>query len=202
MPQPPVTKPVYRAVGGRTVWVTLDDGPHPSRTSQILSALGRHGVKAVFFVVGTNAKAQPSLLRDISGAGHLIGNHTWDHPDLSRLSASAFRDQLERTRDVISQYPGGTTLFRPPYGAHNATVDKVVSQLGYRSILWSVDTLDWNKSYKPDKWIQHGLDQIRNRTSSLVLAHAIQKTTAAHFDAFLSRISSLSKTAFGAPQDI
>ena len=153
-------------------------------------------------MVGTNAKAQPSLLRDISGAGHLIGNHTWDHPDLSRLSASAVRDQLERTRDVIAQYPGGTTLFRPPYGAHNATVDKVVSQLGYRSILWSVDTLDWNKSYKPDKWIQHGLDQIRNRTSSLVLAHDIQKTTAAHFDAFLSRISSLSKTAFGAPQDI
>ena len=69
----------------------------------VLSALGRHGVKAVFFVVGTNAKAQPSLLRDISGAGHLIGNHTWDHPDLSRLSTSAVRDQLERTRDVIAQ---------------------------------------------------------------------------------------------------
>ncbi|ETX30040.1 polysaccharide deacetylase family protein [Roseivivax isoporae] len=202
-PQDPApAEPRYLARGRKTVWITLDDGPHPAHTPTILRALDAHGVRAVFFVIGRNARAHPGLLAEMAGAGHLVGNHTWTHPNLARQPAATIRDELARTRDAIADHPGGTTLFRPPYGAHNATVDRVAAEMGYRTILWSVDTLDWNRAYKPDKWVQHGLDQVRARTESVVIAHDIHKTTAAHFDAFLGRIRGLPGTGFGAPTEI
>ena len=90
----------------------------------------------------------------------------------------------------------GRKLFRPPYGAHNAAVDDVAADLGYRLVLWSVDTIDWSANYKPDKWVQHGINQIKARKSSVVLNHDIHRTTAGNLDLFIQKIKAISGAKF------
>lgn len=97
---------------------------------------------------------------------------------------------------------GKSKLFRPPYGAHNATVDAVVASLGYRTILWNVDTVDWSKAFQPDRWVDHGTAQIAARSSSLALNHDIHRTTAANLDRFLRRIKAIRGATFGKPNTL
>jgi peptidoglycan/xylan/chitin deacetylase (PgdA/CDA1 family) len=93
---------------------------------------------------------------------------------------------------------GEEKLFRPPYGAHNETVDSIVAELGYRLCSWNVDTLDWNARYQPDKWVQHGMDRIRTGDTSIVLTHDIHQSTADHIDCFISRLKALGDVTFAA----
>ncbi|WP_171180054.1 polysaccharide deacetylase family protein [Ruegeria sp. HKCCD8929] len=202
MPKPSFLQPNYESVASKRVWITLDDGPHPRRTPKILRALAAHKVKATFFVIGQNAKAHPDIIKAIHDQGHGIANHTYTHPDLTRLSLTSIRRELSRAKKLTEPYEGKSPLFRPPYGASNANVELAARELGYRLILWNVDTLDWNKRYKPDGWIQHGIDQIRNRSSNVVLAHDIQKTTADHFSMFLTRIKALGSITFEPPSTL
>jgi peptidoglycan/xylan/chitin deacetylase (PgdA/CDA1 family) len=188
--------------GRRRVWLTFDDGPHPSLTERVLDILARHGVKATFFVIGRNARAHESIVRKAFEAGHGIGNHTYTHPTLTKLSEVKVRDELKRTHDVIAPYLGSNQVFRPPYGAHNAMVDRVASRMGYRVILWNVDTVDWSAKFKPAKWVQHGLDQIRAREDSRVLNHDIHKTTADNLDTFIKRIKGLGNVTFQPPSTL
>ncbi|MCX7899611.1 MAG: polysaccharide deacetylase family protein [Methylocystis sp.] len=193
----PIAAPNYRtAATRRTVRLTFDDGPHPTYTPQVLQALADHGVKATFFVVGRNVAAYPAIVKSIAAAGHQIGNHSFSHANLSNLSPKDIRAELTRTEKLIAPYLGKRKLFRPPYGAHNAKVDAVVAELGCSLILWNVDTLDWNKSFQPTKWVLHGLDQIRARDTSNVLCHDIHRTTAAHLDKFIARIKALGSVKF------
>jgi peptidoglycan/xylan/chitin deacetylase (PgdA/CDA1 family) len=135
-------------------------------------------------------------VKNIAAAGHRIGNHTFSPPDLSKLPAREIRTELSRTEKLIAPYLGKDRLYRPPYGSHDAKVDSIAAKLGYRLILWNVDTLDWNKNYQPTKWVQHGLDQIRARDISTVLNHDIHRTTAANLDKFISRIKALGPVKF------
>lgn len=192
----PTVAPKYRTATPRTVRLTFDDGPHPKYTEQVLEILGKHGVKATFFIVGRNAATYPEIVKNIAAAGHRIGNHTFSHPDLSKLPAREIRAELSRTEKLIAPYLGKDRFYRPPYGSHDAKVDTIAAELGYRLILWNVDTLDWNKNYQPTKWVQHGLDQIRARDISTVLNHDIHRTTAASLDKFISRIKALGPVKF------
>lgn len=195
-------QPKYRISGVRSVWLTFDDGPNPGTTTKVLDVLSKHGITAVFFIIGKHAALHPEVVKRIAREGHRIGNHTYGHPKLTTLTATRVKSELVRTEQLIKPYMTGRKLFRPPYGAHNAAVDDVVARLGYRTIIWNVDTVDWNKAYQPAKWVQHGLNQVKARSDSVVLNHDIWKTTADNLDLFIRRIKALGNVRFRKAADL
>lgn len=129
-----------------TVSLTFDDGPQPNFTPQILHVLQQYGVHATFFCVGSQVQAYPAIVRQMVQGGNVVGNHSWSHANLTTLSAAAIRQQLSMTSVAISQATGRVpTLFRPPYGATNATVRSIAAQLGLVQTLWTLDTRDWQR---------------------------------------------------------
>jgi peptidoglycan/xylan/chitin deacetylase (PgdA/CDA1 family) len=167
--------------GVRRAWLTFDDGPHLQHTSTILDALSAQNVTATFFVVGKNVhKASEALLVRARNEGHRIGNHGFSHKVMSSLTESEVISELTNTEKRIAQFLDPEKLFRPPYGATSTTVVRLAESLGYRQVLWDVDTRDWNAMYQPMRWVGHTLDQIRGRESSVLLAHDVHATTAAH----------------------
>ncbi|MFI7700261.1 polysaccharide deacetylase family protein [Nonomuraea sp. NPDC049480] len=124
----------------KCVALTFDDGPG-RYTDALLRQLAAYRAQATFFVVGQNVAAYPGILRRTVAAGHEIGNHTWSHADLTRLSAAGVRAQLARADQMIKAVTGMVPrLVRPPYGAMNAAVRRQTSR---PMVMWSVDTLDW-----------------------------------------------------------
>lgn len=125
--------------------LTFDDGPSPVYTPQVLSILQHYKVHATFFCVGEWVQLYPGLVQDTFRAGNVIGDHTWSHPDLTKLSPYTVRWQLSSASAAI-QYAIGSlpVLFRPPYGATDATVVSVASQLGLLQVMWTVDPRDWS----------------------------------------------------------
>ncbi len=194
--------PSYLTRGTRTVWLTFDDGPHYSCTPKVLDVLAAHGIRATFFVVGKNAAYYPRIVERAAREGHGIANHTYRHPDLRTVSSAKVREELVLTEKHIAKAMGKRKLFRPPYGAHNAKVDAVVAELGYRTILWSVDTVDWSKHYKPTRWIDHGVAQIKAKSDCVVLMHDIHRTTADNLDTFIRKIKKIGGVKFGETKDL
>jgi peptidoglycan/xylan/chitin deacetylase (PgdA/CDA1 family) len=137
--------PLLRAAGAQTrsVALTFDDGP--SRfTAPILAALRRGNAKATFFVVGTEVQRHPEPLRAAVAAGHAIGSHSWNHPDLRRLAPALVDVQLRDT--AFALYRLGvppSDLFRPPYGAFDAQVLAGAGRRRLLTVLWSVDSGDY-----------------------------------------------------------
>ncbi|MFC3883992.1 polysaccharide deacetylase family protein [Bacillus songklensis] len=141
-------KPIVYQKGDTTekrIALTFDDGPDRIYTPQILDILREKGVPATFFVVGQQVKRFPELTQRIVREGHSIGNHTWSHPKLPKLTTSQVIQQVQSTQEEIERVTGmKSDLFRPPYGAYTAADIRVLDEHGYRSILWSVDTVDWS----------------------------------------------------------
>ncbi|MEU4516494.1 polysaccharide deacetylase family protein [Nonomuraea wenchangensis] len=126
----------------KCVALTFDDGPGP-HTAELLDILKRENARATFFVVGANAAAQPDLLRRMSDEGHLVGNHSWSHTDLSKPGTAKIADSLERTRDAVAAAIGqAPTLVRPPYGAVNGVLRNVARDQGFPLVTWNVDASD------------------------------------------------------------
>lgn len=140
-------KPILRMDGeGRTMVLTFDDGPDPRYTPGILRTLRRYDVRAMFFVCGEMAVDNKDLLREMADDGHLIGNHTWTHPLLPKMSRSAMREEIERTSDVVEDAVGEPPAwFRAPYGAWNRNAFQLGADLGMEPLAWTVDTLDWTE---------------------------------------------------------
>ncbi len=199
MPDKPaaVFMPRNSRIATRKVWLTFDDGPHPRHTKTILDVLKDKGITATFFVLGTKVKRMgKTLLQRIRKEGHRIGNHSFSHVDLRKLTVEEVRREILSTETLLAEQLGSEKLFRPPYGMSNETVDQVITQLGYRMSLWNVNTLDWSPTYQPDRWVEHGVDQIRQCESSVVLAHDIHKTTADHVAEFIQRIEQIENVTF------
>ncbi|MER6910268.1 polysaccharide deacetylase family protein [Streptomyces sp. NPDC000594] len=130
--------------GGRTMVLTFDDGPDPRYTPAVLRTLRRYGVRAMFFVCGEMVDARPDLLRRLVDDGHVIGNHSWSHPLIPRLSPAGIRSELGRTSEVIEQVSGLAPLwYRAPFGAWNRHSFEIGAELGMEPLGWTVDTLDW-----------------------------------------------------------
>jgi peptidoglycan-N-acetylglucosamine deacetylase len=127
--------------------MTFDDGPHPVNTPKLLDLLKARNIKATFFVVGTNAKAYPQIIRRIIEEGHEIGNHTWTHASLVSRSDAQIRSELRMSEDALVAAAGYRPhLIRPPYGAINQRIKEFMfSEFGYSTILWSVDPNDWKR---------------------------------------------------------
>ena len=183
---------------GREVLLTFDDGPHPKWTPALLDCLAKEKLKGVFFVLGKQVAAPggKEIVRRAFNEGHRIGSHTYNHLDLRKLSEEQVRGEIRRTEDLIAEYLTDHKLLRPPYGAHNQTVDRVVRELNYYPVLWSVDPEDWKTTNKPTKWIDLALAQIGSRAHSVFLCHDIQETTVEHFPEFLSKVRSLPDVRF------
>jgi peptidoglycan/xylan/chitin deacetylase (PgdA/CDA1 family) len=126
--------------------LTFDDGPNPAWTPRLLDILAGHEVRATFFLVGCFAEAEPALVRRIAEAGHLIGNHSWSHPNLALTSAAKVRDELHRTNRTLEQILGRPVRhFRPPFGARRPAVLRIAATLGLMPVLWNAMTSDWSE---------------------------------------------------------
>ncbi|MFF6781213.1 polysaccharide deacetylase family protein [Streptomyces sp. NPDC012510] len=155
----------------KCVALTFDDGP-VADTQRLLRVLNDRKVRSTFYVVGQNVQKKPSIVRDAALAGHQIGNHSWDHADLTKLSAAKVKSQLSRTDTAVKQATGKKpTTFRAPYGAHNATVR---SAAGRPLVHWSVDTLDWK--YRDPARIIKTVNQT-TKPGDIILLHDIHRTT-------------------------
>ncbi|WDL95117.1 polysaccharide deacetylase family protein [Alicyclobacillus sp. ALC3] len=129
----------------RAVALTFDDGPDNVWTPLILSVLAKYSVKATFTCVGQMVQGNPAILQQIFQAGHNIENHSWSHPDFTKVSATEAKSQIERTNLLISQILHvKPRFFRPPYGAINDQVIAEVVSLGMKILYWDVDSLDWS----------------------------------------------------------
>ncbi|HZB87626.1 MAG TPA: polysaccharide deacetylase family protein [Terracidiphilus sp.] len=124
--------------------LTFDDGPNPAWTPRLLDILAAHNVCATFFMVGSFAQAEPALVRRVAAAGHLIGNHTWSHPNLACTASAKIREELTRTSDTLAQITGQPVrFFRPPFGARRPFALKTARDLGMIPVTWNTMTNDW-----------------------------------------------------------
>ncbi|WP_200309299.1 polysaccharide deacetylase family protein [Streptomyces adelaidensis] len=155
----------------KCVALTFDDGP-VADTQRLLRVLKERDVRATFYVVGQNVQKNPSTVRTAALAGHQIGNHSWDHANLTKLSTAKIKSQLSRTDAAVKKATGkNPTTFRAPYGAHNLAVRNAA---GRPLVHWSVDTLDWK--YRDAARIVKTVNA-ETRPGDIVLLHDIHKTT-------------------------
>ncbi|SNV18064.1 Probable polysaccharide deacetylase pdaA precursor [Dermatophilus congolensis] len=162
----PVAKPSSKTKkNSKVVYLTFDDGPSPKYTPQVLNLLKQHNAKATFFVLGGNAKNNPSLIKQIRAGGHAIGNHTYTHPWLTKIAPNRIANELTSTDAAIGSR---TSCMRPPGGFVNQTVRNAVAKQGKKVVMWTVDASDWSRP---------GVNTIVNRVmkntrnGSIVLMH-------------------------------
>ena len=132
---------------GKKIALTFDDGPHPYKTPKILALLEKHGVKATFFIVGSNAEAYPEIVASEAAGGHELANHSYTHAKLSVLTEAEVKAEIEKADEAIKKAAGVTPrLFRPPEGAYSKDIVKIASDKGKETVIWTVDTMDWARS--------------------------------------------------------
>ena len=176
--EPP--KPPEDPAGGpdcsklKCVALTMDDGPVPG-TAKVLDLLKRKGVHATFFVVGQMARLRPGLVKRMVREGHVVGNHTWNHPEFFGAPMKQVRGQLSRTDRVLRRATGhDPVLMRPPFGEVTGTLRKATRDLGEAVVLWDVDPQDW-KDRKASTVAKRVVK--RARRGSIILTHDSLKTT-------------------------
>ena len=153
---------------GNAVYLTFDDGPS-EYTLQVKALLDQYGMKATFFMIGQQVAQRRDVVRRLAEDGFAIGDHTWDHTDLSKASTQRFLSEVDVTRSAIRQVTGrATTCLRPPYGATNSSTRALARRDGFKVVLWDVD---------PQDWARPGVDAIvtnvlaHTRPGSVVLMH-------------------------------
>jgi probable sporulation protein (polysaccharide deacetylase family) len=140
----------------------------------ILASLKKHQVKASFFLEGRWVKNNPELAKMIVGAGQEVGNHSYTHPDMKRLTAAQTREQLLKTNEVIEAATGKKSIwFAPPSGSYRDETVKIAAEYKMKTVMWTVDTIDWQKP-TPDQLINRVISKIEN--GSMVLMHPTEST--------------------------
>lgn len=175
--------------------LTYDDGPDARTTPQLLAILAERKAQATFFMTGSNTAANPATAKQIAEAGYAIGNHTFSHPYLTKLSPSAIRKEMDRTDAAILAATGSTpAMMRPPYGAADAAVQAAV---GKPLMIWAVDSLDW-QSKNPAAFIPKVLKEIT--PGAMVLMHDVQPTTIAGQQELMSTLQAQGYQLVSVPQ--
>ncbi len=125
----------------KKIALTFDDGPHPYYTEQLLDGLKERGVVATFFVTGEHAALHPDIIKRMNEEGHLVGNHTYSHMQLTGSNKEEFKEELVATSEVIEEIIDEEVLYvRPPYGCWDKSFE---SELNMIPVLWTIDPLDW-----------------------------------------------------------
>lgn len=154
------------------VYLTFDDGPVPQVTPAILDILNRYGVKATFFMVGTNAERYPDIVERIRKEGHMIGNHTYSHAKGIQCPFNVYLDNIKHASAVLGLTPLGDEakkpLFRPPYGRMTRKQKNAISKQ-YEIVLWDVLTHDYNRLYEPNTMLT--IIQRYTRNGSIINFH-------------------------------
>ncbi len=154
-------------LGVRKVALTFDAGASGLPTPAILDSLHEAGVQATFFLTGQFSDSYPDLVRRMAEEGHELANHSYTHPRFTEISAEEAEDQITRTEQRIRELTGLSTkpYFRFPYGARDSSLVRLVNSLGYLSVFWTVDSLDWEEGITPE--------QVRQRVVSAAVPGAI-----------------------------
>jgi peptidoglycan/xylan/chitin deacetylase (PgdA/CDA1 family) len=154
--------------------LTYDDGPNDPHTLHLLDLLAQHGAKATFFLIGKYVRSRPEIVRAIRDAGHGVGNHTYNHPNLIFVSARRLRQELEDCRKAVEDAIGSPApLFRPPFGGRRPNVLRTARAMGLEPVMWSVTAYDWSAK-SSEAIVQKVVSQVdsrRRRQSEIVLLH-------------------------------
>ena len=189
VPAPPEPKITVSSVpvDGPYIALTFDDGPSAKLTPKLLDLLAQHHIHATFFVIGENVAQHPEIVKRAAREGHEIGNHSWSHPNLAKLSDENVRNQIKRTEEVISGAIGARpVLLRPPYGSLTARQKHFIhDELGYEIVLWDVDPYDWKR---PGPTVVTNRILKETRPGSIVLSHDIHPGTIEAMPATLSEL--------------
>jgi peptidoglycan/xylan/chitin deacetylase (PgdA/CDA1 family)/uncharacterized caspase-like protein len=184
----------------KSIVLTFDDGPHPRYTDAILATLKKYNARALFFDVGKNlgtVNAQNEVKLSTNSivsrraleAGHLLANHSYSHPDLTKLSTADQAKEINNTILLLEKVIGAKpTLFRPPYGAKNSSVRKEIDSLGLKSILWTIDSMDWADPIS-ESIVQRVLGQIAVAKKGVLLMHDIHKQSVAALPRILEELN-------------
>lgn len=154
----------------KVVALTFDDGPDSVYTPQIMDVLKEHKIKATFFLIGNRAELFPEVIKRMVKEGHVVGNHTMNHPDILKLNQAQTEKEIMDCEQVLAKYTGyNTALFRSPYGSLDPDKVRFIKKQGYKIIAWNVDSLDW-KSLSAEQVKYNILDNVRE--GSIILQHS------------------------------
>lgn len=125
----------------KKIALTFDDGPHPQFTEELLDGLKERGVRATFFVIGEHAELHPDIIKRMNEEGHVVGNHTYSHIQLTEGNRESFKQELIKTNEILTGITGKEVLYvRPPYGTWDKSFE---TELNMFPVLWNIDPLDW-----------------------------------------------------------
>ncbi len=185
-PSPSLATPGESIGFGRRIALTFDDGPDPVTTPAILDVLRAYQLKATFFVYGARAERHPELIDRIVSEGHTLGNHTYYHRDMTRLTPDLMLSELRDTQRAIDQALGShspITLFRPPCGTpYNGETDKlplfqrIMGEQKMYPVMWNIDSRDWALTGQPDSIVDN-VAQSTPGDGGVLLLHDTQPQT-------------------------
>ncbi len=176
--------------GEKTIYLTFDCGYENGCTGPILDALKKHDVKACFFVVGNYLDSAPELVKRMAEEGHIVGNHTLTHPDMSEIAdLGSFQQQLEGVEEKYRQITGQEMqkFYRPPQGKFSESNLQQAQQLGYQTVFWSLAYVDWYADKQPSH--EEAFEKLCGRIhpGAIVLLHSTSQTNAEILDELLTR---------------
>ncbi len=173
----------------KKVYLTFDAGFENGYTPAILDALKKNDVKATFFLVGNYIKTSPELVKRMVEEGHIVGNHTFSHPDMSKISSmESFKTEISKVEEMFKETTGKDLpkYYRPPQGKYNEENLKHAHELGYKTIFWSLAYVDWLRDKQPTK--EHAFEKLsRVHPGAIVLLHSTSKTNAEILDELINK---------------
>ena len=181
----------------KVIYLTFDCGYENGYTGQILDALKKHGAPAAFFVVGHMIESAPDIVRRMAAEGHVVGNHTFHHPDMSSISQQdAFQKELDSLAQLYQQTTGRplSRFYRPPQGKYSEENLKQAQALGYKAIFWSLAYVDWNTDSQPTAEQAYSKLLPRIHNGAIVLLHSTSRTNAEILDELLTKWENMGYT--------
>lgn len=178
----------------KVLYLTFDCGYENGNTPQILDALKKHQAPATFFVVGHFLETSPDLVKRMISEGHTVGNHTYHHPDMSKISSVGdFSAELSAVENLYQEITGESIspYYRPPQGKYSETNLKMAKDLGYSTFFWSLAYVDWNTEAQPshDEAFQKLLGRVH--PGAVLLLHNTSKTNAEILDELLTKFEEM-----------
>ena len=176
--------------GQKVIYLTFDCGYENGNTMQILDALKKHNAPAAFFVVGHMIESAPDIVRRMAAEGHVVGNHTFHHPDMSAISQQdAFQKELDSLAELYRQTTGKplSRFYRPPQGKYSEENLKQAQALGYKTVFWSLAYVDWNTDSQPTAEQAYAKLLPRIHDGAVVLLHSTSRTNAEILDELLTK---------------